>query len=165
MVGSKAEQLSNFLEQQLNYPTEAHISFMCNSNALEHIAVIFDNQYEWSAYVAPEECEFITSDSPLVRWFPQSENRFQAGGYGTPGQELVFPVSKAAALILRNHNSSAKTDSDCCLHFASDAQVLMWNLLQLMMCDQYIYAATDCSEWAQSALAGHLPTKLEQTRG
>ncbi len=58
-------------------------------------------------------------------------DRFQAGGYSTLGQEVVFRMSKAAALVLHSNSLGAPGGNGVCVFFASGEHMLMPRLLQL----------------------------------
>ncbi len=149
--GSEAAQLAEFLERQHENPARAHTAFICNSDALESIACSFDALCEWVMYYSPSGHEMVTSDSPVVRRFPGSEDK--TGGYATPGQEIILPISKDGALVLRNYRLDPdKQDNGRMLEAAVD-EVIAWNSLQLRQCRRHVYSAKDDFAWASCPTA------------
>lgn len=54
----------------------------------------------WGVWRAPEACEFITSDNPLVTFLPVNGEFAPGHGFGVPGVVTAFPLAPSAALII-----------------------------------------------------------------
>ena len=51
----------------------------------------------WGVWRAPEACEFITSDNPLVTFLPVNGEFAPGHGFGVPGVVTAFPLAPSAA--------------------------------------------------------------------
>ncbi len=101
----------------------------------------------WQVWHAPEGCEFVTSDCPIVTFvrFPtQHEEIWHPGyGFGTKNVVIAFPLAPTACLVMTDtpfRDSRAKVDADT---------VGRVNQMVISSCDRFVYSLTPSQKIAE----------------
>lgn len=125
----KKRELKEFMqkgEYSLEFGNEQHLRFMVESLGLggEGFANLFHYQ-KWRIYIARGKRRFITSDNPLVEWFPPVTGFF---GYAFPEREHYLALTPDILLHLTTPQGSTKVKR-IHLYESDDATVMMYNYL------------------------------------
>jgi hypothetical protein len=91
----------------------------------------------WSIVDSPDDCQFITSDSPVVSYAEDDEGRLQFGAnFVSPRFEVIFPLSPKVCVYLRKRHGQYR-------YRCGRSLVQKLNRRTACMAERFIYAQSD----------------------